>query len=83
MHCDFVYTTNDNGECVVECRRKCRPPRVVEDCDRPRKRDCLASKGLGDTIAKITDSLGIRKCGGCKKRQAKLNKLVPYSKEST
>lgn len=36
------------------------------------------STGLGDTIAKITDALHIPKCGGCKKRQAKLNKLAPY-----
>ena len=38
------------------------------------------SEGLGDTIAKVTDALHIPKCGGCKKRQAKLNKLVPYKK---
>ena len=36
------------------------------------------AKGLGDTIAKITSSLGIKPCGGCKKRQEKLNKIVPY-----
>lgn len=39
------------------------------------------STGLGDTIAKVTDALHIPKCGGCKKRQAKLNKLVPYKKD--
>jgi len=36
------------------------------------------SKGLGDTIAKVTEAVGIKPCGGCKKRQARLNKLVPY-----
>lgn len=36
------------------------------------------SKGLGDTVAKITRAVGIKPCGGCKKRQAKLNKLIPY-----
>lgn len=36
------------------------------------------SRGLGDTIAKVTTALGIVPCGGCKDRQAKLNKLVPY-----
>lgn len=35
-------------------------------------------EGLGDTIAKITSAFGIKPCGGCKKRQEKLNKLVPY-----
>lgn len=39
------------------------------------------SAGLGDTIAKATKAIGIKPCGGCKKRQAKLNKLVPYKKD--
>ena len=47
------------------------------------------NRGLGDTIAKVTHTLGIDKvvkavvgddCG-CKKRQEKLNELVPYSKK--
>ena len=36
------------------------------------------STGLGDTIAKATKAVGIKPCGGCKKRQAALNKIVPY-----
>jgi len=36
------------------------------------------SRGLGDTIAKATRAVGIKPCGGCKKRQAALNKLLPY-----
>lgn len=48
-----------------------------------------ASKGLGDTVEKITKATGIKKvvdtisnatgkdCG-CKARKEKLNKLVPY-----
>jgi len=36
------------------------------------------SRGLGDTIAKVTKLLGIKPCDGCKKRQELLNKLVPY-----
>lgn len=36
------------------------------------------STGLGDTIAKATKAVGIKPCGGCKKRQAKLNKIAPY-----
>jgi hypothetical protein len=38
----------------------------------------IPSRGLGDTIAKATKAVGIKPCGGCKKRQAALNKLVPY-----
>jgi len=48
------------------------------------------SKGLGDTIAKITEATGIKKvvnivseavdkdCG-CEKRQSTLNRLFPYN----
>jgi hypothetical protein len=35
-------------------------------------------KGLGDAIATVTDALGIEQCDGCKKRQEKLNKLIPF-----
>ena len=46
------------------------------------------SKGLGDTIEKITEVTGIKKvvekvvgkdCG-CNKRKEKLNKILPYKK---
>ena len=41
------------------------------------------SKGLGDTVAKITKATGIKKvvdkdCG-CAKRQDTLNRLFPYN----
>lgn len=36
------------------------------------------SRGIGDTIAKATAAIGIKKCGGCGKRQKALNKLLPY-----
>lgn len=35
-------------------------------------------KGLGDVVATVTDALGIEQCEGCKQRQDKLNKLVPF-----
>jgi hypothetical protein len=38
----------------------------------------MQSRGLGDTVAKLTKSIGIVPCDGCKKRQSKLNKLFPY-----
>lgn len=38
------------------------------------------SKGVGDVIAKITESVGIKPCEGCKKRKEKLNKLFPFKK---
>ena len=48
-------------------------------------------KGLGDTVAAITEATGIKavvkamfgeNCG-CSVRQDKLNKLVPYGKKDT
>jgi hypothetical protein len=39
------------------------------------------SKGLGDTIKKVTNAMGIKQCGGCKRRQEKLNRLFPYKEE--
>jgi hypothetical protein len=33
--------------------------------------------GLGDTVAAVTTAAGIKPCGGCKKRQAALNKATP------
>ena len=51
------------------------------------------SRGLGDTIAKLTKALGIdvvaekvakaagKEDCGCKRRQEKLNELVPYNKK--
>lgn len=42
----------------------------------------LGIGGLGDLIAKVTDSLGIEKCEGCEKRQSKLNHLMPWLKVS-
>ena len=36
------------------------------------------SKGLGDTIAKLTEAVGIKPCVGCEKRKNILNKLFPF-----
>ena len=38
----------------------------------------VQSKGLGDSIKKVTDTLKIPQCGGCKRRQQTLNKMFPY-----
>jgi hypothetical protein len=43
----------------------------------------IPSRGLGDTIAKAAKAIGIKQkpgCG-CEKRQALLNKVVPYRKK--
>lgn len=37
-------------------------------------------RGFGDTVAKLTSAVGLKPCGGCKKRQEWLNKHFPYRK---
>jgi cell wall-associated NlpC family hydrolase len=39
-------------------------------------------RGLGDTIARATQALGIKPCGGCKERQAWLNRKLPYRRRA-
>ena len=42
----------------------------------------MKSRGLGDTIAKITHKLGIKQCKSCKQRQEKLNRKFGYGKDN-
>jgi hypothetical protein len=37
-------------------------------------------RGLGDVIAAATSAVGVKPCGGCKKRQESLNKMFPFGK---
>jgi len=39
------------------------------------------SKGFGDTVAKITKSLGITPCGACEKRRLSWNEKLAYAKK--
>ena len=36
------------------------------------------SRGFGDTIAKLTKTIGVKSCGGSKKRRRRLNKRLQY-----
>ena len=38
------------------------------------------SKGLGDSIAKLTKAVGIEPCKSCEKRKNILNKLFPFKR---
>jgi len=40
----------------------------------------LGISGIGDIIAKVTDTLGINKCNECIERQKKFNKTFPFIK---
>ena len=46
-------------------------------------RDCKdnnLARGLGDTLANVIDKFtNVKPCEGCKERQDKLNKWMPYS----
>lgn len=42
----------------------------------------LGIAGLGDLIAKVTDTLNIDKCQKCEERQSRLNRLFPWLKAS-
>jgi hypothetical protein len=47
---------------------------------RPPHRECKP-RGLGDTIAKVIHRATggrLKKCGGCKRRQAAMNRVLPY-----
>jgi hypothetical protein len=41
------------------------------------------SRGLGDTVKKVTQALKIKQCSACKRRQEKLNRLFPYKQKRT
>ena len=47
-------------------------------CSCGTRHEVRPSRGLGDTIAKMTKAAGIRPCGGCGKRRGKLNAIFPY-----
>lgn len=55
---------------------------VMDDvCDRAGPGFCVGgtvATGLGDTVAQVTDALGIPKCLPCSRRQETLNKMVNY-----
>lgn len=43
--------------------------------------EAVTIRGLGDVVARITKFVGLKPCGGCKKRQEWLNEKVPFRKE--
>jgi hypothetical protein len=63
----------DNNICVV-CgwKWKGKGPFPHRNCPK------VPSRGLGDTIAKITTAVGIKPCGGCNRRKEWLNRVFPY-----
>ena len=38
-------------------------------------------EGVGDTIKRVTESIGIKPCGKCEERRKRLNEKYSYKKE--
>lgn len=38
--------------------------------------------GLGEVIKRVTATMGLRPCGGCQQRAARLNRLVGFTRRS-
>jgi len=76
--CNINYYERPSlGVCRI-CDKNTDPPK---DVPRIKKQKVKKSKGLGDTVKKIIDTVTrgkVKPCGGCKKRQEALNKLMPY-----
>jgi len=54
-------------------------PRTITAAQRAARAKGQPWRGLGDVIASATKAVGIKPCGGCKKRQAALNTLLPLT----
>jgi len=74
---DCRFALNTKG--LYQCTRKGCGWVYPLKADKAPHRNCDVSEGLGDTIAwLIKRFLRIAGCGGCRKRQAWLNRLLPY-----
>ena len=84
--CEFRVSRDGNMTDPPLLGRGSSPPRVTRsqtgsDQALPASSNPPRAKwrGVGDVIAAATNAVGIKSCGGCKARQAKLNALLPFS----
>ena len=73
--CLLACKSNTNKPTEKKARKMLRLPAVPTE-----------SRGLGDTVKKLIDKFTggkVKPCGGCKKRQEALNKMMPYGKDKT
>jgi DNA-directed RNA polymerase subunit RPC12/RpoP len=82
MKCPLTLTGRGKWQCpycgfkgLEKVERECPRLIAIEEVEAEENSD---SRGLGDTIAKITKRFGIRPCRGCRGRQQKLNEMFPY-----
>ena len=72
--CTVWHTNPAHPICTV-------PQPTYDICNKCEIREPNGSKGLGDTVKKMIDKVTrgkVKPCGGCKKRQERLNKILPY-----
>jgi hypothetical protein len=91
VDCLHWSPSGGNPECLAghdlsqcgSCSFRKERPQVRSQNLVPHTRDQQRNRirGLGDLIAAGTRAVGIRPCGGCKKRQEALNRMVPFGKK--
>jgi len=75
LNCEFR-----DGVCVLCGRHFVGIPNLHYHCRTKYPIDINkpVSRGLGDTIARLTKAIGWKPCAGCNKRRRALNRLLPY-----
>lgn len=84
-YCFLLKRNGDppNGRLMTEeewCQ--CKSGGFVELFSESEKGQIQPSVGLGDTVAKVLNKVGVKKKSGCRcaERQEKLNEIFPYKK---
>lgn len=75
------YPNPSRAVCLTFCEMNTNPISEKQRDSFFKSQGKIQSRGLGDTIKKVIDKLSggkVKQCGGCKKRQEALNKLITY-----
>ena len=62
---------------AMKCKH-CQSNLVTVTAAKPVEQDGM--RGLGDAVARATSFFGVKPCAGCKRRQERLNTLIPFSR---
>jgi hypothetical protein len=89
--CQFGLVRQTGGKTFELCRTSAKHRAAFYQIDQtakiqpaenqPTSKRARKSRGLGDVVAAATKAIGIRPCGGCRKRQAVLNHYIPTGYE--
>lgn len=77
MNCQFILHSSGVWACgCCGAASRVYTAATQRNCPRP----CI--RGLGDVVAAVLWTVGVRrKCGACRRRQARLNALFPARKK--